>query len=208
MLKVENNSRQVPKTATVCANKKYYDIMYAYLQCISEAGEEGKRYFKKKDINFTKLGNLFGISRQTASTKFKNLKDLCLIREVDKDLFELVQLRNDIASLIPYQTLKVITDTLSENAISTYVYLLNCYYGNSCQSFQFTLEQIKHQIGICTTTRSNDGIVTNILFVLERIGLIKYQMSTVKQEEDNFANIKTVYELVWLTNVLQMNGPK
>ena len=31
MLKVENNSRQVPKTATVCANKKYYDIMYAYL---------------------------------------------------------------------------------------------------------------------------------------------------------------------------------
>jgi hypothetical protein len=28
------------------------------------------------------------------------------------------------------------------------------------------LEQIKNHIGICATTRSNDNIVTNILFVL------------------------------------------
>lgn len=201
MLQVEKNSRQVPKTKDICANKKYYDIMYAYLQCISEKKENG-RYFYKKDVNFTKLGNMFGISRQTASTKFKNLKDLGLVREIDKDTFEVVTLENNIASLVPYETLKLITDTLNENSISTYVYLLNCYYANGCKPFQFTLEQIKNQIGICATTRSNDTIVTNILFVLERIGLIKYSLTSVKQEADTFQNVKTIYQIEWLTNTI------
>lgn len=91
-------------------------------------------------MNFTRLGEIFGISRQTASTKFKNLKDLGLIKEIDKENFELVELRSDIASLVPYETLKLITDTLNENSISTYVYLLNCYYANGCKPFVFTLE--------------------------------------------------------------------
>ena len=66
--------------------------------------------------------------------------------------------------------------------------------------FQFTLEQIKNHIGICSTTRSNDDIVTNILFVLEKIGLIKYSLTTMKQESDTFQNVKTIYQLDWLTN--------
>ena len=199
MLKIEKNSRQIPKSKDVCANKKYYDILYAYLQCISEKRVEG-RFFKKKDVNFTRLGEIFGISRQTASTKFKNLKDLGLIKEIDKENFELVELRSDIASLVPYETLKLITDTLNENSISTYVYLLNCYYANGCKPFVFTLEQIKMQIGICASTRSNDNIITNILYVLEKIGLIKCKMSIVKNEKDAFQNIKTIYEVEWLTN--------
>ena len=52
--------------------------------------------------------------------------------------------------------------------------------------FQFTLEQIKNHIGICSTTRSNDDIITNILFVLNKIGLIKYSLTSVKQENDIF----------------------
>ena len=42
-LKIMPNSRQIPKTKEICANKKYFDILYAYLQCISEKDEEGKR---------------------------------------------------------------------------------------------------------------------------------------------------------------------
>jgi hypothetical protein len=42
------------------------------------------------------------------------------------------------------------------------------------------------QIGICTSTRSNDNIITNILYVLEKIGLIKCKMNTVKNEKDAF----------------------
>ena len=64
MLRVQPNSRQMPKTKTICSNKKYYDILYAYLQCISERDEiSNKRYFYKKDINFSKLAEIFGLSR-------------------------------------------------------------------------------------------------------------------------------------------------
>ena len=60
--------------------------------------------------------------------------------EIDKDVFRLAELSADLAALIPYSTLKLITDTLSENSVSTYIYLLNCYYANGCQPFQFTLD--------------------------------------------------------------------
>ena len=63
MLKIQPNSRQVPKAKTICASKKYYDILYAYLQCISERDENGNRYFTKKDINFSRLGEMFNLSR-------------------------------------------------------------------------------------------------------------------------------------------------
>ena len=78
-MEIKNNSRQIPKTKEICSNKKYYDVLYAYLQCISEKNFEGKRIFSKKEINFSKLGNVFNLSRQTISTKFKNLKELGLI---------------------------------------------------------------------------------------------------------------------------------
>ena len=143
---------------------------------------------------------MFNLSRQTISTRFKNLKELGLIREVDDETYELIVLEKDIASLVPHNTLKLITDTLSNNSISVYIYLFNRYYANDCKSFQFTLEQIKNHIGICSSTRSNDDIVTNILFVLEKIGLIKYSLTTVKQESDTFQNVKTIYQLDWLIN--------
>ena len=203
VLRVQPNSRQVPKDKGICSSKKYYDILYAYLQCISNRDEKsGIRYFTKKDINFSKLGDLFNLSRQTVSTKFKNLKELGLVMEMDSNTFRLVELSADIASLVPYNTLKLIIDTLNENSISAYIYLLNCYYANNCCPFQFTLDQIKSYIGISTTTRSNNDIITNILYVLEKIGLIKYSLTTLKQDGDSFQNIKTIYQLDWLTNTL------
>lgn len=197
------NSRQIPSTRKICADKKFYDILYAYLQCIStREDEESARTFEKKEINFTKLAKIFNLSRQTVSAKFKNLKELGLIREVDDQHYEIMTLDNEIALLIPYPVLKLITDTLSENSVSVYVYLFNRYYANNDNSYQFTLEQIKKHIGICTTTRSNDEIITNILFVLQKLGLIKYSLRALKQENDNFDNIKTIYQLDWLTKDL------
>lgn len=197
------NSRQIPSTRKICADKKFYDILYAYLQCIStREDEESARTFEKKEINFTKLAKIFNLSRQTVSAKFKNLKELGLIREVDDQHYEIITLDNEIALLIPYPVLKLITDTLSENSVSVYVYLFNRYYANNDNSYQFTLEQIKKHIGICTTTRSNDEIITNILFVLQKLGLIKYSLRALKQENDNFDNIKTIYQLDWLTKDL------
>ena len=183
-LKIMPNSRQIPKTKEICANKKYFDILYAYLQCVSEKDEEGKRYFTKKDINFSKLADQFGLSRQTISTKFKNLKELGLVEEIDKNTYKLVKLMND---------------TLNDNTISVYVYLFNLYYANGCKVFQFSLDAVKGFIGLSTSARNNNDIVTNILFVLQKIGLIKYSLTTAKSN-DNFDNVKTIYQLEWLTN--------
>jgi DNA-binding transcriptional ArsR family regulator len=199
---IESNSRQVPKQKEICASKKYHDILYAYLQCISEPNPEtGVRFVDKKEINFSKLGQLFGLSRQTVSTKFKGLVEMGLIEQKDEGVY-LQKLDQNIAALVPYGTLKLVTDTLSENSVNTYVYLLKLYYANECKPVKFTLEQIKRNIGICATTRSNDEIVTNIMFVLQKLGLIKYQLTTEVQADSSFKNVKTIYELEWLTNKL------
>ena len=203
MLQIQTNSRQVPKTKTICANKKYYDILYAYLQCISIRDEyDGKRYFYKKDINFSKLAEIFDLTRQTVSTKFKNLTELGLVIKIDENTYQLLELEPDIATLIPYKTLKVLTDALSQNSISVYVYLLNQYYSNGCKPFVFTIEQIKKYIGISTSTRSNDEIVNNILYILQQIGLIRYSIINQKQEADTFQNVKMIHQLDFLTNTI------
>jgi len=201
MLEMKRDSRQVPKVKQICADKRYYDILYAHLQCISSYDEKtGERTVGKKEINFSKLSAMFNMSRQTVSKKFNNLVDLGLVTKKDENSFLILPLANDIASLVPYKTLKLITDTLSEHSINTYVYLFNRYYATGCKAFQFTLAQVKENIGICSTTRSNDDTITNILYVLEKLGLIKYHMTTKEQDDTSFKNIKTIYELEWLTN--------
>lgn len=154
----------------------------------------------KKDIKFTKLAEVFNLSRQTVSTKFKNLIGLGLVVDSGVDTYDLIKLDNDMAWLVQYDLLKLMVDALSENAISTYVYLGNRYYANKGKPYQFTLEQIKKYIGICTSTRSNDDTITNILFVLQKIGVLQYSLTTVKNDNDTFENIKTIYQLDWITN--------
>lgn len=196
------NNRQIPKVKDICANKKYYDVLYSYLQCISFRDESNmKRLIEKEEINYTKIGTKLNLTRQTVATKFKNLLNLGLIQEYNDNYFEIITLEKEIASLIPYDTLCKLTDTLNEKTISTYVYLLNRYYANDCQSFQFTLDQIKVHIGISTKTTSNNEIITNILYILQKLGLIKYRL-VMTHNKDIFTNIKTVYQLEDLSNVI------
>lgn len=159
-----------------------------------------------KDVNFTELGKILNLSRQTVSTKMRNLEKLGLVTKNDaKKRYELTVLDANMAALVPYPTLKLLVDALSENSISTYVYLLGRYIANFEKPFQFTLAQVKAAIGVSTSTRSNDNIVTNILFVLEKIGLIKYSL-TAESQKDEFENIKTIYQIDWMTNEIEDIG--
>ena len=140
LLKNKDNSRQIPKTKDYCSNKKYNDMIYAYLQVISEFDESNEnRQFYKKDINFSRLAEKFGLTRQTVSTRFKNLKEIGLVVEKGKGVYELKKLENNLAALIPFNTLSLLVDALSDNAISVYTYLLMQYYKNECQPFNVTL---------------------------------------------------------------------
>ncbi len=202
----EESNRQVPKSQDYLANKQYHDILYGYLQFISDVWNTNdpsvkRRIIHKKDINFSKLGEHFGLSRQTVSTKFKSLIDMGLIEQVDKDTYELTRLSQIDGFLIPYKTLKVLCDTLNEKSISVYTYLYNRYYANGKEPFKFTLAQVKANVGLSDKTRSNDDIVTNILFVLQKLGLLKYSLTALEQS-DNFQNIKTIYQIDWMTTEL------
>lgn len=128
-----------------------------------------------------------------------------LIKELPNKNYEIIVLQKDLATLVPYDTLELMVNGLSEHAISTYIYLFNKYYREGQQTFQFTLEEVKRHIGICATTRSNNNIITDILFVLQKIGLIKYKLTTLKQEDTNFENIKTIYVIEWITNKIDRN---
>ena len=199
--------RQIPKTKEYCANKDYYDILYGYLQEQSQWEKNqynNRRYVEKSIINYSQLGRKLGLSRQTVSKKFKNLIDLGLIKDEQGDKYYLTPLSSDIASLIPNPTLKLITDTLNEYSISVYVYLLVRYIANGEEYFIFKLSDIKKHIGICATTRSNDDIITNILFVLQKIGLIKYHLTTLQQDNVDYKDVKTVYQLDFLTNYIEI----
>lgn len=199
--------RQIPKTKEYCANKGYYDILYGYLQEQSQWEKNqynNRRYVEKSIINYSQLGRKLGLSRQTVSKKFKNLIDLGLIKDEQGDKYYLTPLSSDIASLIPNPTLKLITDTLNEYSISVYVYLLVRYIANGEEYFIFKLSDIKKHIGICATTRSNDDIITNILFVLQKIGLIKYHLTTLQQDNVDYKDVKTVYQLDFLTNYIEI----
>jgi hypothetical protein len=199
-MEIEKDSRQVPKVVEICSDKKYNDILYSYLQTISkdEKREDGtiRRYIEKKDINYTALGEVLKLSRQTISVKFKNLMELGLITYIpERKIYELVVLAPDIAALIPKRTLSKMVHTLSENSVSTYVYLLQRYWANGCKPFVFMIDNIKIFVGLSLNTTSNNPIIIDILEVLQGLDLIRYRMYT-----DKFG--KKHYELLALTNKL------
>ena len=205
MLKIQENSRQVPRSKETVSNKNYSDQIYGYLQSISEwDGIVGHpRYVKKKDIVYKTMADIIGVSRQTASAHFKKMvdggttgKQLGLIKESD-DRYELVPLPQNLASLVSRQTLAILVSSLNKNAISIYTFLLNEYIKHKEQPFQTNIDIIKEFIGIGTKSRSNNETVTNIFYVLQKLGLMKYYYN-----ENTYGEGKRSYVITWMTNTL------
>ena len=196
-MKIEPNSRQVPSIEKYTADKKYCDLLYGVLQEMSyseKIGDELIRYVNKKDITFEKLGEKIGLKRATTSTKFKNLIELGLIEEVPAEKrYKLNYLDKSISSLIPYETLRKLNNSLNMNSISLFVYLLKRYIANGEQEYPVTMTQMKTFIGIATRTTSNNEIITDILQVLSLLGLVDYELRRV--EED-----KTIYYITGMRN--------
>ena len=189
-MEIEKNSRQMPKTKEICSDKKYSDVVYGWFQDESEKTNDGVRYVNKKDVNYSQIAKRVGLTRQTVSKRIKNLEEMGLIYENEsKNRFELHLLNNVDASLIPKRTLEFLIDSLSENGINVYIYLLNRYWANDEQPFIFTLEQVKSFLGISVKTTSNNHCVTNVLAALNACGLI----TCVLKEEGG--GIKTIYSI-------------
>lgn len=200
MLTIQPNSRQIPKAKVYTADKKYSDLLYGVLQELSlcEETDDGKiRYVLKKDVKFTELGERIGLTRQTVSTRFKRLIELGLIEEdIENKRYILNVLDRKVASLIPFDTLRKLNNTLSHNCISVFVYLLNMYMAKEERSFKVTLSELKSFIGIAVTTSSNNEVITDILEVLELLGLVKMELIYD-------ANYHCQYEIFKVNNVIK-----
>lgn len=188
-MKIEDNSRQVPSIEKYTADKKYCDLLYWVLQEMSYSETIGgvtTRYVNKSDFSYESLGDRIGLKRATTSTKFKNLIALGLISEIPSEKrYRLDYLDKSVASLIPYETLRKLNNSLNHNAISLFVYLLKRYIANNEQEYVVTMAQMKNFIGIASTTTSNNEVITDILEVLKLLGLVDYEYRQVEKDKTN-----------------------
>ena len=182
-MKIQHNSRQIPDTDIYTADKKYCDLLYGVLQEMSYL-ENDNRYVNKKEINFTSLSKRVNLTRQTTSTKFKNLEKLGLIVFIEEEnRYRLDYLDKSLCSLVPLKTLKLMNDSLSHFSISLFVYFLKRYIANGEKEYIVTMSQMKGFIGISTSTTSNNDVINNILLVLKKLGLVDYELRQVENDK-------------------------
>ena len=200
MLKINSNSRQIPDVEKYTADKKYCDLLYGVLQEISyyeKIGDIGIRYVDKSSFSFESLGDRIGLKRATTSTKFKNLISLGLIEYIEEEKrYKLNYLDRSISSLIPYETLRKLNNSLNHNSISIFVYLLKRYIANEEKEYPVTIAQMKKFIGIATSTTSNNEVIDDILEVLSLLGLVEYELRYVDKN-------KSIIYITKMNNMIQ-----
>ena len=200
-----SNQRQIPKAKEILSNKLYWDIVYGYIQVNSvwDEQEGHPRILPKKLANFSKIGELLGLSRQTVAKRFKDLENgqkndgngLKLIKQLKNGDYEITILDNEIATLIDNDTLRILTSAMNDHTISIYVYLYSRWKANQEQEFTFTYEQLKKVIGIGHESTSNNYIIKDIIDVLELIGLLRKELVTVLSDNGGYKNN---YKVTWM----------
>lgn len=187
---IEKNSRQMP-TNSMIKEKNYCDLLYAWLQCKSErVGNDSKnRRIPKEEIKWTKIEDSFTrvgvdgekykvMDRRTIAKYFGFLEEQGLVKWEGDGYYYLDLLPSNEATLIEYDTLSKMMNTLKRNSINIYIYLFNRYYANGCQPFIATMKQIKTYLGIATTTTSNNLIISDTIDMLQRLGLLRMELIT------------------------------
>ena len=207
-MQISKNSRQMPSAQAVVSQKDYCDLLYAWLQCNSErvSMETADRRIAKSKINFSAIEREFTrvyedgsvdkvMTRITIKKYFQHLLDKKLIKYNDADgYYYLTVLDKEMGHLIEYNTLLKLMNTLARRSLSIYIYLFNRYYANGCQPFIATRNQIKEYLGICANSGNNDGVITDTVEILKRLGLL--DMKHVTQDG------KTYMQFIWLKNEL------
>lgn len=180
----------MPKNKKIISEKYYSDILYSYLQVNSTKTESG-RIIPKKMIKYVDLANILGVSRQTISKRFNKLLELGLVIPKDNN-YELAVLDSSNGFLIPEATLRIMSNTLSENTINVYIFLCKKFIANKEKPCDFTIYALKDYCGLGTKGDTNNYIITDILLVLQKLGLIEYSITTNRIGDNS---VKTHYHL-------------
>lgn len=179
---IQKNSRQIPKHKIILANKSYQDLVYAWFQSESNLQPDGTRIMPKDRVSYNKMSNELGMYRNTIAKYIQKLVDMQLLRQDEDGNYIVEKLETSIAMLVPFETVRMLWNTLQRNAVSLYVTLLNLYIENDEQPFYTTYVFLKEQIGLSVTTYSNNTVISDRLIVLEKLGLIQWEVKQVSED--------------------------
>ena len=206
-MQVFYDSRQIPSDKSLTGNKKYSDLLYGYLQVVSER-EEGTniRYIEKKNLKFTKIAADLQISRQTVASRLNNLIDMGLLRYDEvKKRYEFITIQKDLAALLPKPTVRILCNTLRERSLSILAYLLKSYFQHGQKPFNINIDVLKAQVGLSSANRgTNNEVITDTLILLKKLGFIDYKV--VKEMDKVSGGFKTVYVLLSVDNYIVWTG--
>ena len=195
-MEIQKNSRQIPSDEKYTANKGYSDILYGYLQHMSKLDDIlGIRYVMKRDIKYTQLAEMLGITRQTVSKKFNNLiEEGLVVLDTANKRYILSTLEADLATLLPDDTIRVLCNTLQERCLSVLSYLLKTFVQHEEQSCEINLDIIKSYVGLNKNNRgTNNEVIRDIFMVLKKLGFIDYHIE--KRHNPKTGGYKTIYML-------------
>ena len=120
-MEITENKRRIPTGGTVMEDKKFNDILYAYLQSISYRDPNKEdRYVWKNDCKREDLAKALKMNLSTLKRKFNHLVSNGYIVEKE-DTFELPKV-SQWNFFIPVETLKFLIDT-TKDIITVYAYL-------------------------------------------------------------------------------------
>ena len=206
-MQVFYDSRQIPSDKSLTGNKKYSDLLYGYLQVVSER-EEGTniRYIEKKNLKFTKIAADLQISRQTVASRLNNLIDMGLLKYDEvKKRYEFITIQKDLAALLPKPTVRILCNTLRERSLSILAYLLKSYFQHGQKPFNINIDILKAQVGLSSANRGiNNEVITDTLILLKKLGFIDYKV--VKEMDKVSGGFKTVYILLSVDNYIDWTG--
>lgn len=206
-MQVFYDSRQIPSDKSLTGNKKYSDLLYGYLQVVSEREEETNiRYIEKKNLKFTKIAADLQISRQTVASRLNNLIDMGLLKYDEvKKRYEFITIQKDLAALLPKPTVRILCNTLRERSLSILAYLLKSYFQHGQKPFNINIDILKAQVGLSSANRgTNNEVITDTLILLKKLGFIDYKV--VKEMDKVSGGFKTVYILLSVDNYIDWTG--
>lgn len=206
-MQVFYDSRQIPSDKSLTGNKKYSDLLYGYLQVMSEREESTDiRYIEKKNLKFTKIAEDLQISRQTVASRLNNLIDMGLLKYDEiKKRYEFITIQKDLAALLPKPTVRILCNTLRERSLSILAYLLKSYFQHGQKPFNINIDILKAQVGLSSANRgTNNEVITDTLILLKKLGFIDYKV--VKEMDKVSGGFKTVYILLSVDNYIDWTG--